>query len=106
MGQLSDQEAAFSIGNAKIEQQQEDGSWKLLGNTDGNGRWWIMKKEVRSGGRIRITKPGYHPLHLQESKFLQEYNLLMIPSDYMGSGEDDSSPWGNRSPDSTDHRRN
>ena len=87
MGQISDRESAFAIGNARIEQQEEDGSWKPLGKTDGNGRWWIMKEDIRSGGTIRIQKPGYYPLHMSESEFLQEYNLLLIPTGGMSLGE-------------------
>ncbi len=85
-GQLSDREGAFSIGNAKIEQQQDDDSWKQLGKTDGHGRIWILKKDIDSGGRIRITKSGYYPLVMEEGEFLQDDNLLMTPS---GGGD-----WG------------
>lgn len=95
MGHLSDREAGFAVGNARIEQQQEDGSWKLLGKTDGNGKWWIMKETVRSDCRIRITKSGYYPLYMGESEFLQEYNLLMIPEGGGGDWTDDTDGnWG------------
>ncbi len=87
MGQLSDRESAFAISNAIIRQQQEDGSWKSLGKTDGNGRWWIMKDEIAAGGMIWISKPGYHPLSMYESDFLQENSLLMITTGRMSPGE-------------------
>ncbi len=79
-GQVSDREGAFSIGNAKIEQQQGDGTWKQLGKTDGHGRIWILKKDINSGGKIKITKPGYYPLILEEGEFMQDDNLLMTPA--------------------------
>jgi len=89
MGQISDQESSWSIGGATIEQQQPDGAWKRLGETDGNGRWWIMKKDLQSGGRIRVMKPGYYPRVLPESDFMQEHNILMIPSGDSGSDDAD-----------------
>ncbi len=89
MGQLSDRESSRSINNAKCEQQQSDGEWKLLGTTDGNGRWWILKEKIQGGGQIRLTKPGYFPRTLSENEFLSDPNLLMIPSsskDSFGGG--------------------
>jgi len=84
MGQLSDRESSWSINRADIEQQQSDGEWKVIGTTDGNGRWWIMKEDIQGGGRVRIIKPGYYPLIMSESEFLNEPNLLMIPSSSKG----------------------
>ncbi len=80
MGQLSDRESSQSINNAKCEQRQSDGEWKVLGTTDGKGRWWILKENIQGGGQIRITKPGYYPRSMSESEFLSDPNLLMIPS--------------------------
>ena len=88
MGQISDRESAFAINDARIEQQTEDGGWRLLGKTDGGGRWWIMKDRVKGGGAIRITKPGYYPLRMAEGEFIQSMNLLMIPTGGAGTGED------------------
>lgn len=103
MGQISDGESAFSIRDARIEQQQEDRSWKRLGETDGNGKWWIFKDKIRSGGRIRITKPGYYPLTMRDGEFLQQANLLMIPSERSDYGSDGRSPWGDDARNRRDH---
>ena len=67
MGQISDRESSWRVIGAMIEQQQADGSWKTLGETDGGGRWWIMKDQIRGGGRIRISKPGYYTRTMGES---------------------------------------
>ena len=88
MGQISDRESAFAINDARIEQQTEDGGWKLLGKTDGGGRWWIMKQKVKGGGAIRITKPGYYSVRMGESEFLQSMNLIMIPTGGAGAGDE------------------
>lgn len=93
MGQISDREASWSVGGAVIEQQQPDGGWKRLGETDGGGRWWIMKDSIRGGGRIRITKPGYFTKYLRESEFMQENNVLMTPSDASSPEEEPDRPW-------------
>lgn len=97
MGQLSDQEGAFSITHARIEQRQPDGSWKLLDKTDGHGRIWILKDKIQGGGRIRISKPGYSTLYMLENEFLQENNLLMIPDGGARWEEDFSRPGSDRS---------
>lgn len=93
MGQISDREAAFAVGNARIDQQQRDGTWKSLGATDGNGKWWIMKEKVKGGGRVRITKPGYFPVYMTDSQFLQEVNIMMIPSGGAGATDAVGEPW-------------
>jgi len=83
MGQISDREGGFAVNDVRIEQQQPDGSWKVLDKTDGNGRWWIMKDEISGGGRIRIAKNGYITRVMREAEFLQEHNLV-IPADSEG----------------------
>jgi len=80
MGQISDREGAFSINNVKIEQQQTNGSWKHLGDTDGNGRWWIIKEWIKGGGQVRLSKPGYYAITMSESEFLQQVNIVMMSS--------------------------
>ncbi len=80
MGQISDREGAFSINNVRFEQQQSDGTWKYLGNTDGNGRWWIMKEKIKGGGGIRLSKNGYYTITMGESEFLQQYNIVLAPT--------------------------
>jgi hypothetical protein len=87
-GQISDRESAFCIGDVRIEQQSEDGGWRLLCKTDGNGRWWILKDSIKGGGTIRISKTGYYPIMQSENEFLQSINLLMIPTGGAGAGED------------------
>ncbi len=86
MGQVSDGVSSWSVGDAKIEQKQDDGTWKALGSTDGNGRWWILKEDIRGGGPIRISKPGYRTKMLSEADFLNNPNILMIPDESEGGG--------------------
>ena len=86
-GQIRDQETAASIGGARIEQQEPDGSWKLLATTDGKGGWEIFKANVQGGGAVRITKPGYYTLHMPESEFMSSNNLIMTPTG--GGGTED-----------------
>ena len=95
MGQISDRESGFAINDARIEQRQDDGGWKRLGdNTDGNGKWWIMKDRIKGGGDIRITKPGYYPMRLAESEFIASVNLMMIPTGAAGPTDDIRGGWG------------
>ena len=94
MGQISDREGAFCIGGVKIEQFQADGSWAQLGVTDGNGRWWILKEKMRGGGKIRMSKPGYYPIVMSDSEFLQQVNLVMTPTDTAGGFGEPSRDFG------------
>lgn len=87
MGQLSDRETASSVGGARIEQQTGEGGWKYLGETDGNGRWWILKDKVKGNGGIRITKPGYYTLRMAANEFMTTTNIIMIPTG--GTGLED-----------------
>lgn len=91
MGQISDREGAFSINNVRIEQSQPDGSWKQLGSSDGNGRWWIIKEKLKGGGNVRLSKPGYYPVVMSEAEFLQQVNVLMTPTESRGGGFGESS---------------
>jgi hypothetical protein len=79
MGQISDRESSWSVPGVLIEQQQPDGTWSTLGETDGGGRWWVMKEKIHGGGRIRVSKPGYYSRTMRESEFLQENNILLVP---------------------------
>jgi hypothetical protein len=88
MGQVSDREAGFAVNNVIIEQQQPGGQWKSLGHTDGNGRWWVMKDFIKGGGRIKLSKPGYHTKVISESEFLQEMNIVLLPTGGSGMEED------------------
>lgn len=79
-GQISDRESAFSINDVKIEQQKPGGAWKVIGYTDGKGKWNIFKMHIGGGGKIRFSKPGYETLVMYESEFLQQTNILMTPT--------------------------
>jgi len=85
MGQVSDRDGGFCVGGVKVEQLQSDGSWAQLGVTDGNGRWWILKEKMKGGGKIRMSKSGYYPIVMSESEFLQQFNLLLTPTDSSSS---------------------
>jgi hypothetical protein len=93
MGQVSDREASWAVGGALIEQQRSDGTWKEIGETDGGGRWWILKDRIKGGGRIRITKPGYFPRTMAEAEFMQETNIMMIPTGAGDRMEDAERQW-------------
>lgn len=104
MGQISDRESSWAVPGATIEQQQSDGTWQMLGETDGGGRWWILKDKIQGGGRIRISKPGYFTRTMREGEFLQENNIVLIPG---GGGDQDDGPvnaWEVRPDSSTRHR--
>ena len=80
MGRISDREAAGPVNSVKIEQLRPDGTWKQLGRTDGHGYFQVYKHEIVGGGRIRLSKPGYHTLNMSESEFLMENSMLMSPT--------------------------
>jgi hypothetical protein len=79
-GQVSDREGAFAVNDVKIEQQEAGGRWRTIGETDGKGKWNILKMQIKGGGRIRMSKPGYQTLILNESEFLQQDNIVMSPT--------------------------
>jgi len=79
-GQISDREGAFSINDVKIEQQKPGGGWRVLGTTDGKGKWNIFKAQIKDGGRIRLSKPGYETLVMYENEFLQQNNIILTPT--------------------------
>ena len=60
------------------------------GTADGQGDWWIMKKRITGGGAVRFSKPGYYPVEMSESEFLQGSNFLMQPK---GSDSQIFDPW-------------
>jgi hypothetical protein len=98
MGQVSDREGAFSVGGVKIEQMQSDGSWYQLGITDGNGRWWIIKDKMQGGGKIRLSKPGYYPIVMSDSEFIQQVNLVLTPTGSSGGFGESGKDFGGSSP--------
>ena len=77
-GQISDGESTRAVYGVVISQQQADGGWKRVGETDGTGRWNIFKSRISGGGDIRLSKPGYRTKTMLESTFLQEHNILML----------------------------
>lgn len=95
-GQVSDRQGTFPVNDVVISQQQNDGSWKRIGNTDGKGKWNILKAQISGGGRVRMEKQGYHTLTMSESEFLQQNNILMQASDTSFHGESAESDWNTR----------
>ena len=92
-GQVSDREGSFPVNGVTISQQNNDGTWREVGTTDGKGRWNILKAKIKGGGRIRLQKSGYHSLVVGESDFLQQHNILLESSDSGNFG--DGGGWGN-----------
>lgn len=78
-GQVSDRETSSSVNNVLIEQKRS-GAWKRIGHTDGKGAWNIFKHEIHGGGQIRLSKPGYRPLVMEESEFLSQSVILLAPT--------------------------
>jgi len=91
MGRMNDREYASAVAGVKIEQQQEDGSWRKIGETDGSGKWWILKSEYQGGGRIRLSKKGYGTQVMTDNEFMQASSMLMSPESVDES--DTNSPW-------------
>lgn len=87
-GQVSDREGAFSINDVKIEQQRPGGAWRVLGTTDGKGKWNIFKAQIKDGGKIRISKPGYDTIVMYENEFLQQTNILLTPTEASRFGDE------------------
>ncbi len=79
-GIVSDRETSRPIPGVRIDQNRARG-WKDLGETDGKGRYWILKSEIRGGGRIRLSKAGYYATTLSEAEFLGGQSFLMIPGE-------------------------
>ncbi len=78
-GIISDREYARPLPYVQIS-QRHSGSWKTLGETDGRGRYWIMKDTVKGGGRVRFSKEGYHPAEVTEGEFLTGQSFILVPS--------------------------
>ena len=91
MGRISDREYASPVAGVKIEQQNEDGTWRKIGETDGAGKWWIMKNEYKGGGRVRLSKVGYGTQVMSDNEFLQASSLLMVPESADESNT--NAPW-------------
>jgi len=91
MGRMSDREYSSPVTGVKIEQQQEDGSWKNLGETDGTGKWFILRSQYKGGGRIRLSKKGYGTQIMSDNEFMQASSMLMEPTSVDES--DSNSPW-------------
>lgn len=85
-GHVSDREGSWGINDVTISQQQPDSRWKVIGGSDGKGRWEVFKSKIEGGGKIKISKQGYDTIVMSESEFLQSHTILM-QSD--GGGGDD-----------------
>lgn len=79
-GQVSDRQTSSSVNNVRIEQKEPNGNWRLIGHTDGKGAWNIFKHEIHGNGQIRLSKPGYRPLIMEESEFLSQNVILLSPT--------------------------
>ncbi|MBK8269534.1 MAG: hypothetical protein IPK83_15025 [Planctomycetes bacterium] len=95
-GQISDRQGTFPVNDVTISQQQNDGTWKRIGNTDGHGKWNILKSKIAGGGRVKLSKPGYHTLNMSESEFLQQSNVLLESSHEAYEGDSTDSAWDTR----------
>jgi len=84
-GIISDRETARPLPFVEIS-QRHSGSWKSLGETDGRGRYWIIKETVKGGGRIRFTKESYHPAEVTEGEFLTGQSFILVPSNTPAEG--------------------
>lgn len=94
-GQINNRETSRSVNDVKIEQQQEGGGWKEIGRSDGKGAWNIFKMQIEPGRRIRLSKPGYETLVMEESDFLSQSVILLTPSGEMEPGGDYLHRFGN-----------
>ncbi len=91
MGRMADREYSSAVAGVQIDQQQEDGSWKNLGETDGSGKWFILKSQYKGGGRIRLSKKGYGTQIMSDNEFMQSSSLLMTPTS--SDESQTNSPW-------------
>jgi hypothetical protein len=91
MGRMNDREYSTPVAGVKVEQQQEDGSWKFIGETDGSGKWFILKSKYKGGGNIRLSKKGYGTQVMADNEFMQASSMLMAPDTTDQS--DTNSPW-------------
>lgn len=94
-GHISDRENSWGINNVTISQQQDDGSWRRIGTSDGKGRWEVFKENIKGGGRIKVEKDGYYPILMPEAEFLQKHVILMQSSGGDDSGDSMPNGWGN-----------
>ncbi len=92
-GHVSDRDNTWGVGNVEIAQQQSDGGWRVIGGSDGKGRYEVFKSRVEGGGKIRMRKTGYYDVVMEEAEFLQTHQVLMQSGDN-DSGLDSSRPPG------------
>lgn len=79
-GIVSDRENGRPLPSVQIDQKRAE-QWRSLGETDGKGRYWIMKHGVHGGGPVRLAKQGYHSTEIKEGDFLTGQSFLLIPSE-------------------------
>lgn len=87
-GQISNRQTSAPVNDVRIEQRQPDGRWKSIGRTDGKGAWNIFKHEIHGSGLIRLSKPGFAPMVMEESDFLSQNVILLQPAGDHGIGDD------------------
>lgn len=92
-GHVSDRDNTWGVGNVEIAQQQAEGGWRVIGGSDGKGRYEVFKSRVGGGGKIRMRKTGYYDVVMEEAEFLQTHQVLMQSGDNDG-GLDSSRPPG------------
>lgn len=91
-GHISDRETSAPVPDVEILQSKSGSEWRRLGRTDGRGAYWILKSEIKGGGRIRFKKPGYYPLDLVDSEFLGSRSHLITPTGRAPDAKDDVEP--------------
>jgi len=92
-GHISDRENSWGINGVEIAQKQDDGSWKVIGSSDGHGRWEVFKDRIKGGGTIRVSKKGYYSVEMTEAEFLQKHVILMQESGGSDYGESVPAEW-------------
>jgi hypothetical protein len=94
-GHISDRENSWGINDVEIAQKQPSGSWKIIGRSDGKGRWEVYKNKIKGGGMVRISKRGYYAIEMSEAEFLQKHMILMQSTGDSEYGDSVPADWTN-----------
>lgn len=92
-GHISDRENSWGINAVEIAQKQPEGNWKVIGSSDGKGRWEVYKNRIEGGGKIRVSKRGYYTIEMSEAEFLQKHVILMQATEGSDFGDSVPSEW-------------
>ena len=92
-GHISDRENSWGINAVEIAQKQASGGWKVIGSSDGHGRWEVYKNRIKGGGTIRVSKRGYYAVEMSEAEFLQKHVILLQSTGGSDFGESVPSDW-------------